>query len=666
MSRAVWALSAFAITLVGAQYVVGAPVSPWLANSAWTASGLAAIAGCAHAARNVREPRRRAAWRWLLAGSSAWLVGQLVWDLYALAGVTADLPSPADLAWLLFAVLAAGGVVQLGAPGRLTRSFRRLEAATVAFGVTGITVALLWGDIQASALDDAGLTAAVLYAVLYVAVVAALVQALPRTRSLRGHRDLLLLLGGFTLEAVAFTWWTPLLLDGAYEQGRSPIDAIWVAGLVLIAAAGLAAPRTEPLPEPSLRETRRGSLIPALLLVCVIAALAVTAALDAPLGARLALIAACGLMSVLLMVRSWQFSGAVVAAEEELDRYLELAPVMLGVSRRGGFLRVNPAFTATLGWSEEELLSKPLLELVHPDDEQVTLDAIAALADDRPVALESRWRHRDGGHRWLSWSVVPDPEHDLNYATARDITELKSVQAELERSNADLERFAYAASHDLAEPLRTISSFSQLALRDAGEQLGDRPRRHLGHVIEAAERQRALIDAMLGYSRVGRRALAPQPVDLGALVGDTVTVLDAQLAEQGATVTADALPVVTGDPVELGQLLQNLISNAVKFHGDEPPRVHVGGGRENGGWHITVRDNGIGIDERHRARIFEMFQRLHSRADYAGTGIGLALCAKIAERHGGAIWVDSEPGAGSTFHVTLHDSSAQEAVGARA
>lgn len=655
MSRTVRLLAAVALGL-SVPHLVGA-WGEWSAHLAWTLAASAALLGCLTAAARVADAPRRRAWRTLTLASGLWLAGQLVWDLHWLGGASRAQPKAADLFWLGFAVVAAVGVVQLGDRKDAQRRYRALEAATIAVGVSGLVTALLWSEMAATELSTVGTARSVAFALLYVVVLSLLVQTVPVGVWRRAHRDLQLLLAGLALQAVAFTWWAPLLLAGEYIPEGSSIDLAWVGGVVLIALAGLAAPASLPGQARTRRENRRRSLLPSALLIAVLATVLVLAATGAPLGARIALIGAALAMALLLLVRSWLFAGELVAAEEELAGYLALAPAMLGAANADGyFVRVNPAFEQTLGHSAETLTTRPFFDFVRPDDVEDTQREMAGLLQgQRTAQFRNRYRCADGSYKWLLWSSYLVEQDGLVHAAARDITEIMALQGDLERSNADLERFAYAASHDLAEPLRTISSFSQLVVRDAEDVLTERSLRHLTHVTEGADRMRTLIDAMLDYSRTGRRAHRTEPVDLDELVDSTVTTLGTQLADAGATVTHDDLPVVAGDARQLGQLLQNLVSNAVKFHGDDPPRVHLAGRRENGGWHLEVRDNGIGVDARHRDQIFAMFARLHSRADYPGTGIGLALCAKIAERHGGRIWVDSEPGRGSTFHVTLHD-----------
>jgi light-regulated signal transduction histidine kinase (bacteriophytochrome) len=231
--------------------------------------------------------------------------------------------------------------------------------------------------------------------------------------------------------------------------------------------------------------------------------------------------------------------------------------------------------------------------------------------------------------------------------------ELSAKAAELQRSNQELEQFAYVASHDLQEPLRMVASYVQLLEREYKGKLDADADEFIGFAVDGAKRMQALIQDLLTYSRVGRAEPATEPADLEVALGKALGNLKTAIDESGATVEADAMPTVVADASQMTQLFQNLIGNAVKFHGADPVSVHVGAERENGAWHFRVQDNGIGIDPKHADRIFAIFQRLHTRAEYPGTGIGLALCRKIVERHGGEIWVESEPGTGTTFRFTV-------------
>jgi light-regulated signal transduction histidine kinase (bacteriophytochrome) len=238
----------------------------------------------------------------------------------------------------------------------------------------------------------------------------------------------------------------------------------------------------------------------------------------------------------------------------------------------------------------------------------------------------------------------------------RLVEALAGRAAELARSNRELEQFSYIASHDLQEPLRMVGSYTQLLEQRYGAQLDDDAREFLRYAQEGATRMRELIDALLAYSRIDTRGLAFTRVSMSQVLTMTLSNLRETIAQAKAEVTVTGpMPELEGDPIQLGQVLQNLIGNAIKFHGEKPPHIWVKSERKGGDWLFSVRDDGIGILPEYHERIFVIFQRLHSREEYAGTGIGLSVVKKVIERHGGKIWVESKgvPGEGTTFFFTL-------------
>jgi len=231
--------------------------------------------------------------------------------------------------------------------------------------------------------------------------------------------------------------------------------------------------------------------------------------------------------------------------------------------------------------------------------------------------------------------------------------ELEKSIAELARSNSDLQQFAYVASHDLQEPLRMVASYTQLLAKRYRGKLDEEADEFIAYAVNGANRMQALIQDLLAFSRVDRQGQNFERTSVEALLGYALENLKGALEESRAVVTHDPLPTVMADERQVLHLLQNLLSNAIKFRGPEPPRVHLSAERRNGDWLFSVRDNGIGIDPQYRERIFVIFQRLHTSAEYPGTGIGLSLCKKIVERHGGRIWMESQLGQGATFYFTL-------------
>ena len=263
---------------------------------------------------------------------------------------------------------------------------------------------------------------------------------------------------------------------------------------------------------------------------------------------------------------------------------------------------------------------------------------------------------------WLEVSadpVVLDGKRNVILAmtniTDRKLAEdaLKSTAMQLARSNEELEQFAYVASHDLQEPLRVVTGYVQLIERKYKDRLDADANQFFTFIVDGVARMQQLITDLLNYSRVGTRAAAFHAINMEAVLARALANLKPAIAENDATVTFDSLPIVQGDETQLVQVLQNLIGNGIKFHGGQPPRIDVSAHRNGEGWRVAVRDNGIGSEQQYWEQIFVIFQRLHTRQKYPGTGIGLAICIRIIERHGGRIWLDSQPGQGTTFYFTL-------------
>ncbi len=255
------------------------------------------------------------------------------------------------------------------------------------------------------------------------------------------------------------------------------------------------------------------------------------------------------------------------------------------------------------------------------------------------------------------WAPISD---DMYLHFAMDVTERHAAEhavtqaaLELARSNKDLEQFAYAASHDLQEPLRVITGYLQLLERRYGNKLGKEPHEFIAFAVDASARMQQLIHDLLAYSRVGTRAATPRPTDSEHALKRAIANLMHSIEDAGAVITHDSLPTVMADETLLMQVFQNLLPNAIKFRREHPPRIHVGVECNDNHWLFSVRDNGIGIESPYLDRVFQVFQRLHTREAYPGTGIGLALCKRVIERYGGTIHVESMPGEGSVFYFTL-------------
>lgn len=348
-------------------------------------------------------------------------------------------------------------------------------------------------------------------------------------------------------------------------------------------------------------------------------------------------------------------------AATELDRFINLSvDLVCIVDVDGHFARVSPSFVETLGYSESELLGVPFADFVHPDDlETSTTEFGAVVGSGSTGRFHNRFRHENGKWVWLSWTARADSTGRV-YAIARDVTderrardELAQHAAELELTNEELEQFAYVASHDLQEPLRTIASYAGLLESRYADDLDSDGRDFLAFMREAADRMRALIRALLDYSRLGRQSISPDSVDLTSVAKRVVDDLNASIEAAGAKVRVAPLPSVHCDGLLISLVFQNLIANAIKFRGDEPPVVNVSAERTPTGWRVDVQDNGIGVAAVHRERVFEVFKRLHPRTRYDGTGIGLAVCKRVLQQHGGTIWCAEATEGGSVFSFVL-------------
>jgi PAS domain S-box-containing protein len=356
-------------------------------------------------------------------------------------------------------------------------------------------------------------------------------------------------------------------------------------------------------------------------------------------------------------------------SEERFRLAVEAAPnAMIMTDREGRIVLVNSKAEELFGYAREEMHGAPIEILLperfrhsHPDSRAAFYGAMKNRAMGAGRDLYALRRDGTEFPVEIGLNPIETAQGVFVLSAIVDITErrraeeiLRQRSEALARSNEDLEQFAYVASHDLQEPLRAVAGPLQLLQRRYQGQLDSRAEEFIKHAVDGATRMQSIIDDLLDYSRVGRLEESFDSVDCEQVLNRTLKNLSIAIQESGAEISNDALPTVRGVGTQLGLLFQNLIGNAIKFRSkDRPLHVHIGVQSQGHAWLFHVVDNGIGIDREYFDRIFLIFQRLHTRREYPGTGIGLAMCKRIVERHGGSIGLESEPGKGTTFFFTL-------------
>jgi PAS domain S-box-containing protein len=360
-------------------------------------------------------------------------------------------------------------------------------------------------------------------------------------------------------------------------------------------------------------------------------------------------------------------------AERETSQYLENlinyanAPIIVW-DPHYRITRFNHAFEVLTGRPADAVIGQHV-DILFPDQyREAAMDLVRrATSGERLDVVEIPILQASGNIRTVLWNSAtlfrPDGRTTLStIAQGQDITERKKAEEALEeyaenlkRSNEDLERFAYVASHDLREPLRMVTSFSQLLEQNYKGRLDPDADEFIGYIVDGGRKMDALVNDLLEFSRITSRGKPFEPTDMNSVLSEVLKSLSVTIRENHATIETGMLPTVSVDRSQMALVFQNLIANAIKFREEQVPVVAIDAVREKNEWIFSVRDNGIGIDPEYHGKIFELFQRLHSRDEYPGTGIGLAICKRVVERHGGRIWVESEPGEGSTFFFTIPD-----------
>ncbi len=335
---------------------------------------------------------------------------------------------------------------------------------------------------------------------------------------------------------------------------------------------------------------------------------------------------------------------------------------LVTISAEGKITDLNTATERVTGYSRNELTGRNI-EDYFTDPEKARTGYLQVFRDGLVKDYELEIRHKNGKLTPVicNASIYRDDSGKTVgiFAAARDISERKRAEEELIRSNQDLQQFAYVASHDLQEPLRNVATCLKMLEQDYKNKLDATADQYINYAVESSVRMKDLILGLLDYSRVATKGKPPGPVNCDQTLGQALINLGSGIAETGAVITHDPLPTISADDTQLLQAFQNLIGNAIKFRRDDPPRIHVSAVKNKNEWIFSVKDNGIGIESRHLERIFVIFQRLHKRSQYDGTGMGLAIVKKVVERHGGRIWAESEPGVGTTFYFTIPEKGIQ-------
>lgn len=362
-------------------------------------------------------------------------------------------------------------------------------------------------------------------------------------------------------------------------------------------------------------------------------------------------------------------------SEEKFRNLAEAAnDAILSANSCGKIVYFNPAAERIFSYSPTEIIGQPLTILMPErfrDPHRQGLDRFLRTGEARVIGktVELAGRRKDGTEFPLELSLSSWKTREDTFFTAilSDITERKKSEkalkhqearerrsVELKRSNDELQQFAYIAAHDLQEPLRMVASYTQLLAKRYKGRLDSDADEFIAYAVDGAHRMQLLIGDLLAYCRVGTKGEEPRETSSEAALEQALLNLEGAIQESGVVVTHDPLPTVIADGAQLVQLFQNVVGNAIKYRSAELPRVHVSANKNGGNeWIFSMRDNGLGIDPKYFEKIFVMFQRLHGREEFSGTGIGLTVCKKIAERHGGRMWVESEPGKGSTFYFAL-------------
>jgi PAS domain S-box-containing protein len=688
LSAAGLALALFALLAAG-------EARTWAINASWLTVGVAATIGASAARKRAVAPSQRQGWTLLLAACAAWLLGELGWTVLTVVSPSAS-PNLADPGWYGFAVLAGMGLHRLGGAASGERAVARFEIAPLIAAVCALLTALMWDDMQLSALGQVEEAAVLAYPVLYVSAALVTLQAVTTgALPVRRDRGLALMVIGLVVESVGFILWCPKLLDGSYVAGSQVLDLLFTLGIALFAVGTCLTGSTGSAAERRTPRRRHGGMLPGLTLAALVGIQLEFIADDGPTGPRLTLALGIALVGATLLGRSTmlrreadrllereqQATAEAEVAREELDRFFTLSVGKLGVAGFDGrFRRLNPAWTETLGWTLEELQAKPFLDFVHPDDVGLTLAEMDRLENGaESLEFENRYLCKDGSYRWLAFKSRPDVEAGVIYTAALDVTD-KRVAAESLASARDQaieasrlkSEFLAMMSHEIRTPLNGVIGMTQLL---AETELDREQRSYADTVRSSGEALLTIINDILDFSKIeaGRLELEPADFDVREAVEEIGELFAAEAHAKGLElalhIAEDVPRFVHGDPHRIRQILTNLVGNAVKFTASGEVILTARAQRSRQGdvhLRFEVRDTGIGIEPDVLPTLFESFTQADSSTTrrYGGSGLGLAISKRLAQNMGGEVGATSQPGRGSTFWCTVQVRDAEPGASA--
>ncbi len=365
-------------------------------------------------------------------------------------------------------------------------------------------------------------------------------------------------------------------------------------------------------------------------------------------------------------VKRKNYEEMLYESEQKFRSFFENTVIGKSITGLDGSLQINDAFAEMLGYTREELLNKNWKEITHPADISVSEHGIKDMLDGKieSVRIDKRYYHKNGNVVWtdVSTTLFRNKKGEAkHFITAiLDITDRKNYEKEqkqllkkLQQSNRELEQFAYIASHDLQEPLRMVSSFTQLLEQKYGDKLDDKAKMYIQYSVDGAVRMQNLINDLLEFSRVSTRGKEFTDCDTNKVMENVLKSLSSKIKETNAKIKYKKLPVIKADSLQIERLFMNLIGNAIKFCREEIPTVEIEANESDDNYQFVVKDNGIGIDGKYKEKVFVIFQRLNTREEFQGTGMGLAICKRIVERHNGEIWFEKNEDIGTTFYFNI-------------